>query len=254
VVKILIDKGVNFSMANNGGKSPLHAAAIEGNIDVVEILINAGININAVDNNGDTALLIAIGSGHNKLIMFLINHGVDINLENHGGFTPLILAVWKNNYFAAGLLIKKGSDVLTKRTKQQFTPLQVANNSKSQFDLKLKNIDRELENIDRKIREAKSVQSKKKAKELTKMLLEEAIKLRKEKQELTTQADVNDGICLMIAKEEKKQLQALTTAEPEAEPLVVVETLVADPVGQSETELDAIKAGLASLSGPDVDK
>jgi ankyrin repeat protein len=264
VVKILIGKGVDFNMANNEGMSPLHAAVKEGKIDVVEILINAGININAVDNTGDNALLIAIRNGHNKLIHLLIEKGIDITLENHDGFTPLILAVWKNNFVAVVMLLKKGSDVLTKRTKKQFTPLQVANNSKSQFDLKLKNIDRELENIDRKIREAadtKSVHSRQKAKELltkkkelgnmkqakellTKRQHWEKNHLMTEMKELTTQADANNRICLLIEEEEKKQLQDMLTAEADVEPLVVVETLVADSVGQ--TDLDAIRSAASS--------
>jgi len=49
------------NMADGAGQTPLHAAVITGNVNVVEALLNHGSDINAADNERHTAVHWAVG-------------------------------------------------------------------------------------------------------------------------------------------------------------------------------------------------
>jgi ankyrin repeat protein len=51
VVKILLEKGADFTVATNHGWTPLHTASQKGHVEVVKLL-KKGANFTVANNNG----------------------------------------------------------------------------------------------------------------------------------------------------------------------------------------------------------
>ena len=85
----------NPSYIHYDGKTQLHLACKDGNIELVKELLNQGVEINKQDSDGLTALHIAKNS---EILNTLINAGANPNLQDYrSGFTPLLDAmVWWN--------------------------------------------------------------------------------------------------------------------------------------------------------------
>lgn len=84
----LIEKGADVHAKNDGGNTPLHAAAFHGNPVVARALIDAGAKVNARANNGYTPLHSAIpliqfesrfNNGRIAVMRALIDAGAKVN-------------------------------------------------------------------------------------------------------------------------------------------------------------------------------
>lgn len=107
--------------APRGGVTPLHAAALNGNIRLAELLIAKGADVNAKAVGGNTPLhLLASLSWDsfvdnvNDLAALLIAKGANVNVRNEQGLTPLHAAAMSRNPDVAGLLLAKGANVNAK--------------------------------------------------------------------------------------------------------------------------------------------
>ena len=81
----------------NGGFTPLHFAAREGQIEAARMLLAAGADIDPVAADGKTPLNLAIYNGHYELASQLIDAGADVNRTDAEGFPPLFWAVDRRN-------------------------------------------------------------------------------------------------------------------------------------------------------------
>jgi len=81
----------------NGGFTPLHFAAREGEIESARLLLGAGADIDAVAADGKSTLGLAIYNGHYELAALLVERGADVNRADAEGFTPLFWAVDRRN-------------------------------------------------------------------------------------------------------------------------------------------------------------
>ncbi|MSU77012.1 MAG: ankyrin repeat domain-containing protein [Gemmataceae bacterium] len=90
----LIRSGQNINLQDNHGFTPLHFAAQQQNVEVARILLNAGAVIDAKNEHGNTALLTAVLSsrGNGELIQLLRKRGADPNATNNHGVSPASLA------------------------------------------------------------------------------------------------------------------------------------------------------------------
>jgi hypothetical protein len=75
-------------VVDNELATPLHAAALAGNIALVKLLLAAGAQVNARDAYDDTPMHSATGWGHEAVIKLLLAHGGDINARNKNDFDP----------------------------------------------------------------------------------------------------------------------------------------------------------------------
>ncbi|KAB1280182.1 Histone-lysine N-methyltransferase EHMT1 [Camelus dromedarius] len=149
VLLMLVD-GIdpNFKMEHQNKRSPLHAAAEAGHVDICHMLIQAGANIDtcsedqrtplmeAAENNhldavkylikagaladpkemldaeGSTCLHLAAKKGHYEVVQYLLSNGqMDVNCQDDGGWTPMIWATEYKHVDLVKLLLSKGSDI-----------------------------------------------------------------------------------------------------------------------------------------------
>ena len=75
-VKRLIMQGVDFEDADYDGRTPLHLASSEGQLEVIEYLVDAGLkNINPIDRYGNTPYDDAVRGNFDDITLFLKQHG-----------------------------------------------------------------------------------------------------------------------------------------------------------------------------------
>lgn len=130
------------------GNTPLHVAALHGEVAAAQVLLDAGADINAKNHyapyvpaeygavfstsnhvdpvvlldakglnaqdnqNGYAPLDLAMFSVHHKeMVALLVSKGADVNISASSGATPLLFAVLRNQKDDAKLLLDKGADV-----------------------------------------------------------------------------------------------------------------------------------------------
>lgn len=77
--------------------SPIHDAAVAGDVELVELLIENGADVDDRDVHGYTPLILAIQAGNTDIAKVLIDNGADVNARaaSDGGedVTPLYLSI-----------------------------------------------------------------------------------------------------------------------------------------------------------------
>ena len=113
VVRLLLAKGADLSLANARGITPLMAAAGLGSVDAdtrgfylsedteqrsiesLTLLLKAGGDINGRDSRGLTPLHEAARWGWNDVVRFRVDNGADLNAKDNRGNTPVDSALGK---------------------------------------------------------------------------------------------------------------------------------------------------------------
>ena len=79
---------LNFPYPHQGGKTPLHGAAMHGHVEVLRTLLERGAEVNARDRfSGATPLHAAASQGHADVITALLESGADPQQRNGRGQT-----------------------------------------------------------------------------------------------------------------------------------------------------------------------
>ncbi|VUC21708.1 unnamed protein product [Clonostachys rosea] len=83
-----------WNKAGNVGDTLLHMAAAVGNCDCLEALLDQGItgHLHSLDEYGRTPMHYAAMNGQVEAIRILIRRGGDVNVKSNNGFTPLHFA------------------------------------------------------------------------------------------------------------------------------------------------------------------
>lgn len=85
-MRYLLKFGADFTYRCEGdGTTPLHQAALLGDIDILQVLLQAGASVDDEDREGATALHYA---GKRQIVAALITAGADVDHEDHAGMTP----------------------------------------------------------------------------------------------------------------------------------------------------------------------
>jgi hypothetical protein len=79
IVKSLLERGVDINSRNADIQTPLHRAAAKGNVDVVRLLIERGAEVDSRDMWGWTPLHTASRYGHLEVSRVLVDHGANVN-------------------------------------------------------------------------------------------------------------------------------------------------------------------------------
>lgn len=88
----------------------LHAAALQGKVNVVRQHIQAGSNLDEVDAYGSTPLIIAITFGETEVARELIEAGADLSISNSEGSNPLHLAAFLGRTEIVKTLLENDAD------------------------------------------------------------------------------------------------------------------------------------------------
>ena len=81
-ISYLIQIGADVNVNDTGGRTALHKAAKNNQIEVVKCLIENGANINVKDKNEFTPLHRAAEYGPTEIVNYLIENGAMINSVN----------------------------------------------------------------------------------------------------------------------------------------------------------------------------
>jgi hypothetical protein len=105
VVKLLLDRGANIEAANGAGQTALIAAACNCPIvdmadtyDSVWVLLDNGANVEARDKQGRTALMAAAGWGRDRHVRLLLDRRASIDARDNDGNTALLIAASESAY------------------------------------------------------------------------------------------------------------------------------------------------------------
>ncbi|XP_056377554.1 ankyrin repeat domain-containing protein 12 isoform X2 [Hyla sarda] len=91
-VKELIRLGANVNVKDFAGWTPLHEACNMGYYDVAKLLIAAGADVNTQGLDDDTPLHDAASSGHRDIVKLLLRHGGNAFQANKHGARPIDVA------------------------------------------------------------------------------------------------------------------------------------------------------------------
>jgi len=97
------------------GLTPLHWAALGGQVTVTELLLGYGADINAKDTNGSTPLHCAAVNGHKTVAELLLYHGADPAVRDVSGVWPALKAVKEGHRELAELLKCRNDETMSAR-------------------------------------------------------------------------------------------------------------------------------------------
>lgn len=89
----LLAGGHAVDVRNKEGNTPLHSAVVMGRVDAVRCLIRAGADVNVQAPTGYRPIHDAAFGGHKEIVEQLINRGASVYVEEGLGKTPMLLAM-----------------------------------------------------------------------------------------------------------------------------------------------------------------
>ncbi|MBY5855039.1 ankyrin repeat domain-containing protein [Rhizobium ruizarguesonis] len=98
IVELLLNKGADVTARNSGGFTPLHAAAYAGSAAIARQLLAKGASLDdAANKAGVTPLMVAGEQNHLDVAVLLIAEGADPSHPEIHGYLPITRALWKGN-------------------------------------------------------------------------------------------------------------------------------------------------------------
>ncbi|CAB0031841.1 unnamed protein product [Trichogramma brassicae] len=109
---------VEVDARDKEGRTPLHAAIFNSNINMIEVLLRRGANPNSADKSGYTPLHFVCLREYDDVdlakrffeIGEKFNKPLEVDAQNNEGWTPLHAAIFKGNANLVELLLRKNAD------------------------------------------------------------------------------------------------------------------------------------------------
>ena len=128
LAEVLHRSGSSVKPRGRGDDTPLHCAALNGDLEMVQILLEYGVDVDCQNMSGYTPLnsVALLGSPNAaRVIRLLLQRGADPNTCTYDGSTPLHFASAFERIEIARVLIEHGVNVEAKND-SGMTPLDVA--------------------------------------------------------------------------------------------------------------------------------
>ena len=123
LVKELLDAGAVANATAEEGRTPLHYAALDGNPALMKELLDAGAAVNAKDAKGGVPLHYAASNNRDPaVVQALLDAGAEANAKDNLDATPLHYASIQENMAVAQVLLNAGAAVNAKSI-DGWTPL-----------------------------------------------------------------------------------------------------------------------------------
>jgi ankyrin repeat protein len=111
-VELLVKAGADTHARGSQNRTPLHAAAINGDVATIDALIAAGAEVDARSDGGYTPFYIAAQNGHVAAMKRLLEKGADVNAKNSlTDQTPLMAAVYNTGPESVQTLVDAKADL-----------------------------------------------------------------------------------------------------------------------------------------------
>ncbi|KAK3542787.1 hypothetical protein QTP70_002990 [Hemibagrus guttatus] len=109
-----------YMKRNHKGETPLHLAAIKGDVEMTRELLEQGADPNLKDHAGWTPLHEACNLGHVGVVELLLQQGALINTPGYDNDSPLHDAVRNGHTAVAKVLLRHGASTTVLRTVPMF--------------------------------------------------------------------------------------------------------------------------------------
>lgn len=102
---------LSVSQVDSNGRTILHNAAYDGNVQLVKTAIANGADLEAVDKKKQTALILSSRQGHSEIVAILLASKVCVDHTDDDGWTALRSAAWGGHSGVVSLLLGAGAEV-----------------------------------------------------------------------------------------------------------------------------------------------
>ena len=111
IVKVLLERGAQVDLQDNGGWTALMWASYSGCTEIVNVLVERGAQVDLQNNVGLTALIWASGRGHTEIVRVLLERSAQVDLQNNDGWTALMWASCRGHTEIVNVLLQRGAQV-----------------------------------------------------------------------------------------------------------------------------------------------
>ena len=111
IVQFLVQNGANIEALGTWDETPLHLAAENGHLETAKFLIQNGANVDAIMGWKRTPLHFAAENGHQETVKFLIQNGANVDAIMGWKRTPLHFAAENGHQETAKFLIQNGANI-----------------------------------------------------------------------------------------------------------------------------------------------
>ena len=109
IVTELLDAGADTNIKDKNWATPFMMALSSGRRGILELLLHSGCNLNITDRSYNTALHLAAADGQKDLIPLLVEAGVSVDIKGAGGLCPLMLAAYGGFHAVVAQLLHYGA-------------------------------------------------------------------------------------------------------------------------------------------------
>lgn len=98
IVELLLGRGADVMARNSGGFTALHASAYSGSVPIAKLLLEKGALLDDADNKaGVTPMMVAGEENRLPVTEFLIAKGANVSHPEIHGYMPITRALFKGN-------------------------------------------------------------------------------------------------------------------------------------------------------------
>jgi ankyrin repeat protein len=93
------------------GRTALHLAALQGNVEIAQLLIQCGASVNDIYTGYRTPLHEAASKGNSAIAMLLLQKGAPVDACDESRYRPLHAACMAGSYDVARVLLQRGANI-----------------------------------------------------------------------------------------------------------------------------------------------